>query len=226
VETLGARVKFRLPLLIRRSPTGLMYWVYWAPVIAAYQVTNRWPLVAPTELPMTCLDRAIPFVPALIPVYVAYLPLYWATAIRSENDVQANRLFYAAYLQLLISLPFFLFYPVRMPRESFYAPEVYGWADAFWRWFDAPNNCFPSLHVSNCLLLARFNWQRSWRWVFVPASAAVVASTLLVKQHYAVDLLGGAVVYLASVWFLRRLELQSGGFRRWASEGGGLETPR
>lgn len=203
-----------------------MYWLYWAPFIAVYQATNRWLLVPPSELPMTWLDRAIPFVAALIPVYVAYLPLYWATAIRSEDDVQANRLFYAAYLQLLISVPFFLFYPVRMPRESFYPPEVYGWADAFWRWFDAPNNCFPSLHVSNCLLLAHFNWGRAWRWLFVPASAAVIASTLLVKQHYAVDLLGGAAVYLVSAWFLRRLEVRQGNVPGWAPDRGGLESQR
>jgi membrane-associated phospholipid phosphatase len=167
-------------------------------------------------------------VPSLIPVYVAYLALYWATAIRSEDDAQANRLFYTAYLQLLISLPFFLFFPVRMPREEFYAPEVYGWADAFWRWFDGPNNCFPSLHVSNCLLLAHFNWRRHRRWLFVPASAAIIASTVLVKQHYAVDLLAGAAVYLASVWFLNRLELQPEKRHDWAeprSKVGRLDWP-
>jgi membrane-associated phospholipid phosphatase len=195
-----------------------MYWVYWAPFIAVYQATNRWPLVPPVELPMTWIDRAVPFVPALIPLYVAYLPLYWTTAIRSEDDVQANRLFYAAYLQLLVSLPFFLLYPIQMPREVFYAPEAYGWADAFWRWFDAPNNCFPSLHVSNCLLLAHFNWRRRLRWLFVPVSVAVIASTVLVKQHYAVDLLGGAAVYLVSVGFLRRLELGPEDDRAWARQ--------
>jgi membrane-associated phospholipid phosphatase len=186
-----------------------MYWVYWAPFILTYQVVNRWPIVDPIELPFTWADRLIPFVSALLPVYVAYIPFYWLTVWRSQSDVELNRIFYAAHLQLLISLPFFILLPVRMPRDLFYSPAVYGWTDAFWRWFDAPNNCFPSLHVSNCLLLAQFNWSRPRAWIFVPASLTIIASTVFVKQHYAVDLLGGGAVYLLSRWFLRRLEINS-----------------
>jgi membrane-associated phospholipid phosphatase len=205
-------VTFRLPRLIRRSPTGLAYFVYWAPFIALYQVTNRWPVVAPRELPMTPLDQLAPFVPELMPVYVAYLALYWWTVARSASDDEANRVFYAAYVQLALSLPFFVLFPVRMPLEAFYPAEPYGFADALWRWFDAPNNCFPSLHVSSCLLLLQLNWSRPHRWLAAAASLAVIASTVLVKQHYVVDVVGGALVYLASRWFLARLEIRLSDF--------------
>lgn len=183
-----------------------MYWVYWAPFIVTYQATNRWLLFSPIELPFTWLDRLVPFVPALLPLYVAYLPFYWLTVWRSENDRELNRIFYAAYFQLLLSVPFFLLVPVRMPRELFYVQE-YGMADAFWRWFDAPNNCFPSLHVSNCLLLAQFNAKRRYAWIFVTVSLAIIASTVLVKQHYVVDIAAGGAVYLASRRLLRGLEI-------------------
>jgi membrane-associated phospholipid phosphatase len=197
----------RLPGLVRRSPTGLAYFAYWAPYVAAYQILNRWPPSVPRELPFTWLDRLVPFVPALLPVYVAYLPLYWWTVFRSANDREVNQIFYAAHVQLLLSLPFFAFMPVRMPVERFYGANPFGWADALWRWFDVPNNCFPSLHVSNCLLLLHMNWPRPLRWPHAVASLAVIASTMLVKQHYAVDVLGGAAVYIASRWFLERLEV-------------------
>lgn len=203
-----ARRTFRLPALVRRSPSGLMYWVYWAPFLALYQLTNRWPVFTPTELPYTRLDALVPFVPELLPIYVGYLPLYWWTVIRSENDREVNRIWYAAQVQLLLSLVFFVAFPVRMPVERFYGPEPFGLADALWRWFDAPNNCFPSLHVSSCLLLLQFNWHRPHRWFFAGASLAVIASTVLVKQHYVVDALGGCLVYLASRWFLGRLEVR------------------
>lgn len=203
----AARVLVRLPALLRLSPTGLTYWIYWAPFIGTYQAINRWPLFAPIELPFTPLDRLVPFVPDLLPLYVAYLPFYWLTVWRSENDRELNRIFYAAHFQLLLSLPFFLFLPVRMPRELFYTPEAYGVADVFWRWFDAPNNCFPSLHVSNCLLLAQFNARRRHALIYVAISLAIIASTVFVKQHYAVDLVAGAAVYAASRWFLKRLEI-------------------
>ena len=204
---LSVPARFRLPPLVRYSRRKLVYVLYWAPFIATYQIVNRWPLTEPHALPLTAVDRLIPFVPGLLPVYVAYLPFYWWTVARLENDREVNRIFYAAHLQLLLSLPFFLLFPVQMPRELFYGGQAYNWADAFWRWFDGPNNCFPSLHASNCLLLMHFNWVRPQRWPHTLAAAAIIASTLLVKQHYAVDLLGGAVVYLVSRWFLERLEI-------------------
>jgi membrane-associated phospholipid phosphatase len=188
-----------------------MYFVYWGPFIALYQITNRWPLREPMELSFTALDRAIPFVPELLPVYVAYIPFYWWTIARSEDDRQLNRMFYAAHLQLLLSVPFFVLFPVRMPVEQFYPAVPLGWADAAWRWFDVPNNCFPSLHVSNSLLLIHFNWRRPHRILYAAGSVAIIASTVLVKQHYVVDVLGGAGVYLLSRVVLARLVVSADG---------------
>jgi membrane-associated phospholipid phosphatase len=118
-------------------------------------------------------------------------------------------MFYAAHLQLLLSVPFFVLFPVRMPIEQFYPVVPFGWADAAWRWFDAPNNCFPSLHVSNSLLLIHFNWRRPHRILYAAGSVAIIASTVLVKQHYVVDVLGGGVVYLLSRAFLGRLVVRA-----------------
>lgn len=200
-------MRIALPALIRRSPSGLMYFVYWAPFIAAYQLVNRWHLVAPGELPLTSLDRALPFVPALLPVYVAYLPFFWWTVWRSEDDEQVNRVFYGTYLQMLLCLPFFILWPVRMPRELFYGATVYNWADAFWRWFDAPTNCFPSLHVANCCLFAELNWSRRLRWPATIIALAVIASTVLVKQHYVADVGAGLIVYGVAHAVLARVRI-------------------
>lgn len=184
-----------LPPLVRWSPNPLRYLLYWIPFIVTYQLVNRWPLVPPRELPLTALDRLVPFVPELLPLYVAYLPFYWWTVARARTDREVNELFYATHALLLLSLPWFVFCPVRMPLEQFYAPTPHNWADALWRWFDAPQNCFPSLHVSSCLLFLEVNWRRPGR---VPASLvalAIAASTVLVKQHYVLDVLGGMVAY-------------------------------
>jgi membrane-associated phospholipid phosphatase len=183
-----------------------MYVVYWAPFIAVYQIVNRYPIVEPRALDFTWVDRAIPFVPAVLPVYVAYLAFYWWTVARAQNDREANWLFYGAYLQLFLSLPCFLFLPVRMPLEQFYAAAPHNWADTLWRWFDAPNNCFPSLHVSNCLLLQQFNWTRPSRWPHAFGAVAIIVSTVLVKQHYVLDVLGGIAVYAVSRAFLARAQ--------------------
>jgi hypothetical protein len=196
-----------LPALIRRHRNPLAYVVLWAPYIALYQISNRWPLSPPFELPFSPIDEALPFLPALLPIYVAYIPYFFWTVYRSRNDAEVNRLFYGTHLQLALSLPFFLFLPVAMPRHLYYGAESFGWADAFWRWFDAPNNCFPSLHVSNCLLFLQFNWTRPHRLAHTALGVAIVASTVLVKQHYVVDAFGGLIVYLAARWFLARIRL-------------------
>jgi membrane-associated phospholipid phosphatase len=201
------RWTFRLPALVPWLRFKPGYALIWAPYIAAYQIANRFPLREPVELSMTALDRAIPFWPQLLPLYVSYLVYYFFTVARLENAREVNRVFYATHLQLLLSLVFFVAYPVRMPRELFYAPEAYNWADAFWRWFDGPNNCFPSLHASNVLLLMHVNWRRPGRWLALLLGAAIIASPLFVKQHYAVDLLGGALVYAVALAFLARLEV-------------------
>jgi len=197
----------RLPLLFRRPRNPLWYLVLWVPYIVLYQLSNRFPLGQPHQLPMTAIDRAIPFVPTLLPVYLAYLPLYWWTGIRSEDDERANRFFYASYFQMLVCLPLFVPAPVQMPRELFYGPVTLGWADTFWNWFDGPGNCLPSLHAANCLLFMHFNRTRRAPVFHGALAAGVIASTLLVKQHYAVDLVAGALVYAVTKAFLRRVEI-------------------
>ncbi len=203
----AAQAVVRLPPVIWYSSNKLAYLPYGVPLLAVYWAVNWWPVVEPRELPMTWLDQAIPFVPALLPVYLVYLPLYWWSAARQRNDRDLNRILYAVYFQLLLCLPFFILFPVRMPRELFYRPERYPWADFLWRWFDPPNNCFPSLHVANSLLFVQFNWGLPRRGLYTFAFIAIIASTVLVKQHYVADLAAGALVYLVCRWFLQRLEI-------------------
>lgn len=207
-RTRAGTLRIRLPILPMYFDRKLGYTLVWAPYIAAYQLVNRYPLREPVELTMTGLDRAIPFVPELLPLYVSYLLYYFWTVARLRDDREVSRVFYATHLQLAVSLVVFVLYPVRMPRELFYTAASYGWADTFWRWFDAPNNCLPSLHASNVMLLMQVNAERPGRVPALALGAAIIASTLFVKQHYAVDLAAGALVYLLARAFLRRLELR------------------
>lgn len=193
-----------LPIVLRRQASGLTYGLIWLPYIGVYQLINRFPLFEPRELAMTAVDRAVPFLPELLPLYVAYIPFYWWTVARSEDDEAASRILYATHLQLALAAVVWILWPVTMPRELFYTAASYNWADTFWRWFDAPNNCLPSLHAANCLLFIQVNWQRRWRWATTAVALAIVASTLAVKQHYAVDLLAGGLVYLVAAGVMGR----------------------
>lgn len=202
----------RLPSLLqmpRSWAVRLLYGLLWLPYIAIYQLVNRFPVFEPTSLPLSIADRMIPFLPSMLPVYVCYLPFYWWTGARSEDDETLNRFFYASHFQLLVCCVVWVLFPVTMPREEFYSVASYSWADTFWRWFDAPNNCLPSLHTANCLLFARFNWNRPQRWLHVAISSTIIASTVLVKQHYVLDLFAGAIVYGLAVAFLSQVTVEA-----------------
>lgn len=195
------------PTVLRLRPGWLWPLIAWTPYIAVYQVVNRFPVFEPQELPLGVLDQTVPFMPALLPVYVAYLPMYWWTVRRSESDERLNRIFYVTHLQLAISVAFFVLYPVRMPRDLYYQGAVYNWADVFWRWFDAPNNCFPSLHASNCATFIWFNWRRPWWVLHTIVALAIIASAVLVKQHYVVDIVAGVAVFAVTCWIMARIAI-------------------
>jgi membrane-associated phospholipid phosphatase len=200
-----------LPVVVRSSSRPLKWLLYPAifiPYIIAYQVINRFPIFPPHSLPFTWGDDLIPFIPSLLPVYVLYIPFFWWTGVRSENSETLNRFVYATYLQLIVCSLIWLMFPVRMPRELFYTTDSYNWADTFWRWFDEPNNCFPSLHAANGLLFIQFNWRRSFRGVATVVAIAIIASTVFVKQHYVVDVLAGGLVYLLTAKFLRAVRIR------------------
>ena len=71
---------------------------------------------------------------------------------------------------------------------------------------DHPYNDFPSLHTSLSTIIA-VHWWRVDRRIGVPAAiwtGLIVASTVLVKQHYVADVAGGLVLAgLASVLVMR-----------------------
>ncbi len=208
VPRVAARMRV-WPAVLRLRTGWLWPLIAWTPYIAIYQLVNRFPLFEPRELTLGVLDRLAPFLPVLLPVYVAYLPLYWWTVLRSENEERLNRLFYVTHLQLAISVVFFVLYPVSMPRDLYYQAATYNWADVFWRWFDAPNNCFPSLHASNCATFIWFNWRRPWPVPHTIAALAIIASAVLVKQHYVIDIVAGLGVFVVSWATMTRVVIAS-----------------
>jgi len=92
----------RLPLILRRPQYRLAYVLMWLPYGAFYELIDRFPIMQPRELSLTALDRAIPFVPSLVPLYVAYIPFDWWTGARSEDDETFNAFSYATHFQLCV----------------------------------------------------------------------------------------------------------------------------
>jgi hypothetical protein len=187
-----------------------MAWKYAAGLItvllaaALYMLPNRMTAVAAVQLPLTGLDRAVPFWPWTGWVYAGVYALLLVAFFGLRDLVAASRFLYACLFTQAVAAACFVAYPTVYPRELF--PVLSGTNPGaallagFLRTLDAPANCFPSLHVSTCVLcLAAFASSPLRRYLPLAGAASVllIVSTLTFKQHYVADLVGGAALGLA-----------------------------
>jgi membrane-associated phospholipid phosphatase len=155
------------------------------------------------SLEMTVDDR-IP----LVPVFVfPYLSIYALLAISIWRFLRAETKIFtiaalAISLDLVLSYLVFLFYQTRVERPVILGSDV---SSDILRWvysIDKPFNAFPSLHTSISTLLVLLWGKVGSRIQPIIAlwAAFIIASTLLTKQHYIADLLGGITVALVSYY--------------------------
>ncbi len=147
------------------------------------------------------LDRALPFVPAFIVIYVlAFVQwLVGYVVICRESPGRCYKVMSGEMIAKLACLVFFLALPTSMVR-----PEVTG-TDLFSRFtgliyaLDTPDNLFPSIHCLESWLCFRGTlgaksiprWYKAAMLVF---TLLVFAAVVLVKQHLVLDILGGVAV--------------------------------
>jgi len=158
------------------------------------------------ELPV---DDHIPVMPAFV---FPYLSLYLLLVISLWRLLQAEtRVFVitalAIGLDLAISYLVFLFYQTQVERPTILGSDV---SSGILRWVysnDQPFNAFPSLHTSLSALLVLL-WGRVGsriQPIIALWAVFIIASTLLTKQHYIADVLGGIAVALVSYYGAVRL---------------------
>ncbi len=155
------------------------------------------------------VDDRIPLVPAFV---FPYLSIYALLAISIWRFLRAEtRIFaiaaLAISLDLVLSYLVFLFYQTQVERPvilgSGISSSILSWVYSV----DKPFNAFPSLHTSMSTLLALLWWRTGSRIEPIIAlwAALIIASTLLTKQHYIADVLGGIAVALVSYYGAVRL---------------------
>lgn len=177
---------------------------------AAYFYVLKNPAYPVTVMPLTVVDRLIPFQPLAFYMYVTlwvYVSLPPAL-LASRHELYGYGVAMAA--TCLAGLGIFYFWPTTVP-----VPDV-DWTRyprmEFLKNLDAAGNACPSLHVATAVfsgiwlhkLLRRFG--APW-WILVVNGgwcAAIVYSTLAVRQHVVVDVLAGlALGVLAGCLSLR-----------------------
>lgn len=183
-----------LPLIL----TGLMN-------LIAYQLTKLLQFIwLPQMTDMTTeLDRAIPFCPVWVYVYLGTF-LFWIyqnVTVARENPEAACRLAAADLTAKVVCFLFFVFLPTTNVRPEVTTGGLTGFLMRFVYWIDTPTNLFPSIHCFVAWLGTRMLFESRHLkhkhltcTLCVSCSVLVFLSTLFTKQHVIWDIFAGVVV--------------------------------
>ncbi|MGA2111816.1 MAG: phosphatase PAP2 family protein [Anaerolineales bacterium] len=173
-----------------------------------YDLLNHGPAVINLRTP---LDAALPVVPIFVIPYDSLVPLVYATLIIFL--VFRTRVFQSACLALisawLVSYGFYFFLQSEVIRPVLTGTDVLTRMINNVYATDNPFNDFPSLHTSLSTVLA-IHWFRIDRRlgiILAVWTALIVASTVLIKQHYVADIAGGLVLAFGFSYLYTRLLL-------------------
>jgi len=184
-----------------------------------YLAPQHWALSEAMQLPLTALDRAIPYWPASGLLYFAAFPLLLASFLALRDREAATRFLYACLLAQAAGMSCFLLWPTAYPRALFPVPPGTGPVGEalarFCRTTDLPLNCLPSLHVSTVTICVSALRGSRWFVAALFAGIPIALSTLTFKQHYVADVVSGLALGMASWWLCFRwtgLRLTRSGF--------------
>jgi PAP2 superfamily len=151
----------------------------------------------PTRRFSATLDDKFPFWPSWVWIYsFLYYPaiVYLNWVVGSPRHF--NHLAMSFFVLLALQMAFFIFFPVATPDHWRELAQGEGLSKRFLRFvqsFDAPSNCFPSMHVSVATLTA-LHAKASLGPAAFAFPVMIAISCVFTKQHYIIDLPFGAAL--------------------------------
>ena len=149
---------------------------------------------------------SLPIVPWTIVVYNSVFVLGGLGIWLLPDKESLRRYLLSVVLSYTLNYLFFAFYPTRIERAPI--PEegsMWLWALRWTRLVDGPYTCFPSLHITNCVVAVMGLWGTRYGPWFLAWTVAIAASTLTTDQHLFLDLPAGAAVALVGSTLARRV---------------------
>jgi membrane-associated phospholipid phosphatase len=141
----------------------------------------------------TQLDHMIPFIPRFAFIYVTVYWVFLMGYLSSETPHETVSLFKSGLAIVVLSVGIHMIFPVEFVRPELIVTDFASWGlSAIWA-NDNPVSCFPSTHCAMAMFAGLVIYHRR---TFVGLWAMLLAvgvgiSTMLTKQHYVLDVLGG-----------------------------------
>ena len=163
------------------------------------------------------VDDMLPLVTAMISVYIlAYVQ--WVAGyvvIGRESRELCYWMYSGEMIAKLICLLCFVFYPTTIDRPEIVGNGIFEQLTRLIYEMDAPDNLFPSIHCLESYVSFRGALYTKkvpvwYKYVMLISTVLVFASTVLVKQHVLVDMLGAVLavefgLFVSKKWNLGRI---------------------
>lgn len=173
----------------------------------SYEVLNR-PAGQLHSL-ATPFDTLLPFVPLFAIPYLLFLPflLFTFLLLGFTNWARFRTLAIATILTFIAADLCFLYFQTVVTRPTVVGDDLGSQLVRFIYAHDQPYNDFPSLHTAGAMLcaIAYYRWRRVYGFLSLPLVLAIIASTVLIRQHVVADVVGGLVLAFVAYGIARRL---------------------
>lgn len=159
----------------------------------------------------TELDAMIPFIPFFIIIYILAFA-QWAigyVVIARESKEVCYKYLSAELIAKFCCLIFFFILPTTMVRPNIIGNSFLNWVVSFIYMTDAPVNLFPSIHCLESWMVFRGSLSCKkvptlYKVVMLIFSILVCLSTVFVKQHIVIDVIGGILVVEIGIFFANK----------------------
>ena len=167
-------------------------------------ITGGWALSLP-------IDKYIPlYPPALIPYLIGSLlfvafPI-WASLYSKRPEFEAYIISFLT--ATIISYIIYLTLPTYVIRPEIHSQDFFSKAISLLYQNDYPHNAAPSGHTFYTLI--SFLYIRVWnpkvQGISLTITLLIIASTLLTKQHYMLDMISGLILGFITYWTGRYIQ--------------------
>jgi membrane-associated phospholipid phosphatase len=202
---------FALPIFVNQDNRHPIVLALGVIAFILYIVSNHIHIFVPQLLPMLWIDTATPFIPETVWIYISEYVFFIAVYLTCKDMINLNKYIYSIMGLQTVSVLIFMIWPTTYPRDLFPLPH---YLDAFTyfafntlRNADTPASCCPSLHVSS-VYLSSFIFiddQRKKFPFFLIWGTFIALTTLTTKQHYAVDVVSGLIMAVATYWIFHKV---------------------
>lgn len=157
------------------------------------------------------IDNAIPFLPIFIIHYVLWYLFLIVVPCMLYQENKENFYWYLVtnFLVDTIATIIFIFYPTLLIRPEIHVDNIFTWLVSLIYWGDTPAlNCFPSIHCASCfiaifIMIKGNKIKKEYRFTTSIFAILIIASTLFIKQHVVVDVVGAFILAIATVLLVK-----------------------